>query len=448
LDTLSPGFVLSRAYNLIGDASADCAALASATDLTNLDPGFAPGQEQAFGIDFEPATTDFLVHALAVDSPAVDFYPLPAGLDPALNAPPCPPFDQRGLLRSVTGCDIGAYETEASSDGDADGIADDVDPQPFVYSNDFSDAELFGVTIGTIVDRHGHTVVVHDGPAQSDGVVIAVAGSGGEAVDISACDGSVVLELAPGESTLLTCPRPTSCVFAGELLTVRDRADVVSDLFGGSFAVGQDASVFGSAFSLGNGWLGERAVIDGDARLGGTLTGNRAGVHGALAEQVFVEIQSLIEREVTAGGSPVVVPHDGSQPLAPGSYGHVLVHSRAALTLTEGGVYSFASLTFEPDAKLYVAPDGVRTVVSVAGNLILGDRLQMANIDASALTRDQTLFYANGATVELGHGVAIAGDVEAPFANVELRDGSSVNGCVGGRNVTLGHDSVAGDGGA
>jgi hypothetical protein len=431
------GPALVRGYNLIGEPTLDCAAFATTLDRTGVMPGFT--NDTPFSVDFAPGTSGALVHALASTSPAVNYYPVAP--QAGLGAPACPPWDQRGLLRDPQGCDIGAYETNGRLDSDRDGIADEVDPQPFAFSSSFSDLPAFGFTSGSIVNRNGHVVVVTDAKA---GVNVSVHGAGGTPVQVTAC--GVTTTIAGGESKVISCPRPTDCLFARDALTVRDRTRVSAKFFSGSFSVGSDATVLGRALATGNGFLGDRGRMNG-ARLGGVLSGYRAGVQNGLVERASVPLQTMLTRAVTAGTTPVEVPREGQVTLVPGNYGAVTVRYHGRLKLDGAGIYRFASLFFEPDTYFDVPGGDKRTVVAASGNITFGDRLLLARNGGGTLLREDTLFYSNGTAFESGFLSTLIGDIEAPSAAIQLRDRVTMNGCVGGRSVTVGFDATVGDGG-
>lgn len=234
-----------------------------------------------------------------------------------------------------------------------------------------------------------------------------------------------------------------SGVFASQAVLVRDRAQVLAPIDADTFSLGFDAVISGDVSAAGDGFLADRAVVLGSATLGGVLGGDREGVTGGLLEGTSVVPQQLLEREGTSSGVGVDVPHDGLSVLAPGSYGHVVVRSRATLELGAAGLYRFASLTFEPDGFLSIAGD-FDVALAIDGNLILGDRFDMAVDFQSTLDSRHLFLYSGGAQVEYGHDVVVVGHLEAPNAHVEVRDRALVRGTVAGASVTLGFDTVVG----
>jgi hypothetical protein len=238
----------------------------------------------------------------------------------------------------------------------------------------------------------------------------------------------------------------TSCVYAEQALTVRDRADLTTDAFAGSFAFSNDAELFGALLSGGGGSLGNRAIVYGSAALRGTLTGLATNVRGTLQQQVQVPLQSLLQRPVTAGTSNVTVALNTTTPLAPGAYGTVVVRSRGKLRLTGSGAYRFASLTFEPDSFLDVVANATNVSLAATGAITLGDRVKMSVGGVSTPSMTPIFVYTNGARIDLGTDVLVAGSLEAPSGTIELRDRAVVTGCTGARNVTIGADAKVGNG--
>ena len=381
-------------------------------------------------------------------SPAIDAYPLSGAL-PADAA--CPEWDQRISLRPTAGsCDLGAFEVGAAPDTNHNGIPDALEPQPQQLSIDFTDASQFGVTSGKIVDRGDQTLVLEDALGLQDGVVITARPGGGAApARVSGCGGTVNLTLQAGQSATLTCPEAAhSCLFAasGQALTVRDRSAVMSDFFGGSFNLGSDAVANGSGLSTGNGSLGDRATVLGNATLAGVLSGNRAGVKGQLREHATVAAQSITVRPGTSSGPDLTVAASGSATIQPGAYGVVVVRQGGALVLAKAGLYRFRSLQFEGDTHLSVMGGANLTALAVDGTLAFGDRFKMDSGGGPRLQQSQVLLYASGAIVNVGFDAALAGTLAAPAAAVTLLDRSTFSGCVAGRSVVVGIDATVGSG--
>jgi hypothetical protein len=105
--------------------------------------------------------------------------------------------------------DVGyvTYEISITSeDIDADGILNDVDIQPLIFSNSFSDINNGGSTWGTIITRGDQILTIRDEPATTEdfGLRITADPSGGIIpANISICDTSFIV-LGPGDEIIVT----------------------------------------------------------------------------------------------------------------------------------------------------------------------------------------------------------------------------------------------------
>jgi hypothetical protein len=192
--------------------------------------------------------------------------------------------------------------------------------------------------------------------------------------------------------------------------------------------------------------MNDRAVVLKNATLGGTLSGNRAGVKGTLKEHASVAPQSISTHAGASSGADLTVPGGSTQTLHPGSIGNVLVRSGATLRLAESGLYRFTSLAFEPDTHLSIQGNQQLTVLAVDGTLVFGDRLKMDSGGGARLAPPQVLFYAGGASVTVGFDTTLVGSIAAPAGTVSLQDRANFSGCVAGSSVTVGFDATVGDG--
>lgn len=324
-------------------------------------------------------------------------------------------------------------------DDDGDGIENELDTDPGTFSDEFAEPD-FGGTGGEIVDRGDQTVVILD-PLSDEGVWVETLPSGGpNEAEISLCGGTVTLTMGPGENQVVTCPE-TSCLFASEQLKLLDRAEVSSDFYAGNFILQWDAKIFANGLSTGNGNLFDRAAITGTATLAGTVTGNRAGI-ATLVEGAAVDEQALPVFPISVTlGVPVPIADYGTGTIAPGVWGDVTVGREGTLVLSGAGTYTLNSLALGPDTVLDLTAAGTdKVVIAVEGNVALGDALEVlgdAELD----------IYANGTSVVVGYDIAsLTADLQAPNANVEVRDRTVFNGCLGGRNVQIGYNAkVNGD---
>jgi hypothetical protein len=158
-----------------------------------------------------------------------------------------------------------------------------------------------------------------------------------------------------------------------------------------------------------------------------TLTGNAKPF---TAQPVFPITAPAFQPSTTYAGN-VWVGASASSTITPGYYGSATLNSGSVLTL-KSGTYYFERL--DALAGATVATEG--TV-----SMIVRDRLTLGNgarVGGNGSTRDVTIAALNTGNVEIGDRASIRGVLAAPQANVFFGSGSSINGAVYARTVTLG----------
>ncbi|MFY9299757.1 MAG: type VI secretion system tube protein Hcp [Candidatus Nitrosotenuis sp.] len=131
------------------------------------------------------------------------------------STPPQTDSDGDGVPDTSDNCPNVSNATQTNTDGDAsgdtcdadddnDGIADDVDFNPLVSSNDFADNDPEPITAGTI-NRGDQSITVTD-VTDPEGVrIMAALGGGTSPATVSVCSNTAVISLDAGEEALLTC---------------------------------------------------------------------------------------------------------------------------------------------------------------------------------------------------------------------------------------------------
>jgi len=112
------------------------------------------------------------------------------------NCPAIPNPDQ-------TDTDSDGLGNACDPDDDNDGIADEIDTQSLVFSNDFDDRPLGGTTFGTISSRGGLTLAIEK-PTTSSMVRISASGVGTKAV-IIACAENFKVFVTSGDVVDIVC---------------------------------------------------------------------------------------------------------------------------------------------------------------------------------------------------------------------------------------------------
>ena len=113
-----------------------------------------------------------------------------------------------------------------------------------------------------------------------------------------------------------------------------------------------------------------------------------------------------------------------------------MVRPGATVTLN-AGVYNFASLNVEVDVN-FIANGAVE--VNVQGDFQFGDR-------SAVIGGDMLTVYSNGALVRIGTDAVFNGMLVAPDATITVFSRTTINGCVGGENVTFDTDVILNSGG-
>jgi ELWxxDGT repeat protein len=183
-DLTTVGFRTHQALTLLGDGSG----------------GFAPDPEGPIGIGAGPAevVTDDFNGDLKPDLAVANF--VSEDVSVLLNTTPGYP-----------------------NDSDGDGIGNDLDPEPGVASDAFSDGEG---TSGSIVDRNGLVVRISDEVAP-EGVRV-IAGPGAGQATLSVCGGAYKVKISAGSEILVTCGSVQVSVVEGEAeIVLGDEGEIV-----------------------------------------------------------------------------------------------------------------------------------------------------------------------------------------------------------------------------
>lgn len=228
-------------------------------------------------------------------------------------------------------------------------------------------------------------------------------------------------------------------------VAIRDRAKVTNQagapgligaLSSAQSHFGQDSKV-GGVYAAGAVFLAERARIDGDLRVAGTVT-KQAGVQvtgstivGPVPSQV---IARSVDFPVTLSGTMNVQP-DRTVSLAPGALAVLSVASRSTVKL-KAGKYFFDSLSLQPGATLALDQSEGPISIYVKSNLDFKGAVTSTRAPAT----DVAWGYFGTNTVFLES--AFQGSLMAPAATVVLkRAGSPHKGSVYAKVIELEADA-------
>lgn len=257
-------------------------------------------------------------------------------------------------------------------------------------------------------------------------------------VAIAACSAG---DGAPGEAVGRTNQALTVgqdfCVFGSAGVQVGDRA-VAQGLAGAgtSLDVGNDARINGTTLVHGNGVLHDRASVTGALTLSGTLTrGSGAVVTGRVRTNTPVTLPSLAIPSVPAPEEPSTqeIGPGANTVLAGGGYGDLIIHSRSTVRLS--GTYDVRAFIVEPDVTLVEDPPGSGIQINSKGAITLGDRSVLKASDPAGVT-----LYSLGA-IAVGSQASITGILDAPAGGITVGSRTTINGCAGGKQLSLAPDS-------
>jgi hypothetical protein len=234
-------------------------------------------------------------------------------------------------------------------------------------------------------------------------------------------------------------------IYGKESVELRDRANAGSGpiLSGGPITLGVDAILTGSLEGNGTLTLRDRAKVNGNATVSGSISrGNATVITGIVRTGVVTRLPVLPETTWTVGSANVTVNPDQTKDLTPGSYGNVTVYARANLHFYPG-VYRFASLWIDTDVKWHIHNTSFAGVEVFANTTFhLGDRDQVVPYDTSGgpILR----VYSNQAgDMRVGTDMKIYGEYVLPKANLILPSRTlTLRGGLYAKTVMLDADAI------
>jgi hypothetical protein len=188
------------------------------------------------------------------------------------------------------------------------------------------------------------------------------------------------------------------------------------------------------------------AVVNGDVYY--NELDNNGAITGSQQTPLSLPlVASLPEFEAsTPGTQNISVAQNGSQTLAPGSYGDIEVKKNGRLTLT-GGTYHLSSITAGEDTRILVQST---SEIRIADKLSSGEGTYIGPEDTTRLGANEIKFYVggiNGKTGTLGADpkaakIGMRNTVKAMFyvpnGTLWIREGSEVQGSFIGKDVEVG----------
>jgi hypothetical protein len=233
-----------------------------------------------------------------------------------------------------------------------------------------------------------------------------------------------------------------SCVVATNSLDLRDRGGIVGPVSARTFTLGSMANISGDVKVLGDATLRSGGIIQGNLEFGGTVTPQDASV-SLLGNLVQLEQGQIVPLTLPARAVPVdktalTIPNDATQPLAPGTYGDLMVRARATVTL-RAGTYNMASLTIEGPSQIVLDTTAGTIAINVQGSVMI---FSDATFPMYKLDRNLVSLYSNGTSLSLQPGVLFPGSILAPRATIAIMPSAKVGGCLAGKDILIDADGL------
>ncbi len=227
-----------------------------------------------------------------------------------------------------------------------------------------------------------------------------------------------------------------------EGVRINDRAEVrlltggdaiVATSGNGEMNIGVEAQV-DSLFASDNVVLRDRSLVTGDVYASGQVDRNdTVSVLGDVEEFASVQFVDIeVEHDYQPSNHDLFLEPDQVAALSPGSYGRVVVKSRAELYL-DPGVYDIAELQLEPQAIVYVSNHEEATELWVRDRLLYKGRFVES---AGARSPGNTLVVYTGSDPVSLEG-PFSGTLHAPRADVSVSGGTRHVASVHGRTVEV-----------
>jgi hypothetical protein len=254
---------------------------------------------------------------------------------------------------------------------------------------------------------------------------------------VSACDGGSCTAATPTPAIGSFAVYATDAILmdANSLVT---GCNVGVESTTGPFLSGNVAAYFngGAQIQTSQSLYAASVYLNSSATVGpvdtNEILGNSGASYGTVSPFPASMPAQLTMPSATAGTQSINL-NSGTQTLAAGSYGSVLVGAGATLKLS-GGNYVLSSLTLNGNATLAVS---AASSLSITGNVNLGSGSYLGPASGSGLTaKSLVLYFDSSSNLNLNSGVTIQALVLATSALVNV-DTSSFTGALAAAQVTM-----------
>jgi hypothetical protein len=199
---------------------------------------------------------------------------------------------------------------------------------------------------------------------------------------------------------------------------------------------GAPGTHLGNLTAKGDITIQTKNTIQGNATAGNNISlAGTATVTGIKQDHANVATIALPAYSFSAGGPNITVSNNGTQTLAPGSYGAVSVKNKATLQLSAGNYYMNV-LNCDPNAILSInaAPQsGVN--IYVVNDFQFGNSAQ---VKLTAGTSDKVLLVSlQSQKVNVGNSAILYGTLVLPKAQVQFLNSSQIKGAVYASSISI-----------
>ncbi|MCP4220555.1 MAG: hypothetical protein GY765_38360 [bacterium] len=179
-----------------------------------------------------------------------------------------------------------------------------------------------------------------------------------------------------------------------------------------SITVADGVSIYGDKIKLKAGTTVDDLYYNTLSNFGGTVSGDET-----TPLELPLDIQLPAFPTPAPGTLAVNVPVEGTETLAPGAYGDVVLDTMGTLFLS-GGTYNFESLTLGDYGKVY-ARAGSELIIN--GNLVTGNNPVISPEPGTAFEAKDFVIYVNGTEATIGIRHDLKANVYAPNAKLWLK---------------------------
>ncbi|MCP4221081.1 MAG: hypothetical protein GY765_41005, partial [bacterium] len=179
-----------------------------------------------------------------------------------------------------------------------------------------------------------------------------------------------------------------------------------------NITVADGVSIYADKLKIKSGTDVDDIYYNTFSNFGGTVNGDETN-----PLELPLDVQLPAFPTPAPGTDAVNVPVEGTEALAAGAYGDVVLDTKGTLVLS-GGTYNFQSLTLGNYCRVLVQAE---TELIIDGNLVSGENPVIGLEDGNALEAKDFVIYVNGTEATIGIRHALNANIYAPNAKLWLK---------------------------